>query len=304
MKPLLTADELIEHMEKRGIAFTIDDKERAKDFLEKHNYYMKLASYRANYKKHAEGTKKAGQYIKLEFAYLRELSTIDRHLRYQVIQMTLDIEHYLKVKLLNAVENNPAEDGYRLIQEFIAKDPDFRSLKKIHKHKSSDYCKDLIDKYYPYFPAWVFVELISFGELAHLCEFYHKKYGEEIADRILLNSVQDIRNASAHSNCLINRLTPGDNKPHNSVVDRVKKISGISEQARDKKLSNKFVYDFVCLLFAYDEIVPSAITKKKRYEELDKFFNGRMVEHKDWFSGNNLITSTYTFCRKVLDKFV
>lgn len=77
MKQLLTSDELIAHMEKRGISFTIDDKVRAKDFLEKHNYYMKLASYRENYKKHAEGTKKAGQYINLEFAYLRELSTID-----------------------------------------------------------------------------------------------------------------------------------------------------------------------------------------------------------------------------------
>ena len=56
MKQLLTADELIFHMERKGVAFTIDSKERAKDFLENHNYYMKLASYRANYKKYGEGT--------------------------------------------------------------------------------------------------------------------------------------------------------------------------------------------------------------------------------------------------------
>ena len=43
MKQLLTAEELILHMEGKGIAFTIDDKEQAKDFLENHNYYMKLA---------------------------------------------------------------------------------------------------------------------------------------------------------------------------------------------------------------------------------------------------------------------
>lgn len=303
MKQLLTSDELIVHMESKGISFSIDDKTKAKEFLENHNYYLKLASYRANYKKHPDGTKKAGKYINLEFAYLRELSTIDMHLRYLIIQMTLDIEHYLKVRLLNAIENNPAEDGYRLIQEFIAQDYDLRALKKIQTHKSSDYCKDLIEKYYPYFPAWVFVELISFGDLAHLCAFYHTKYSETIADRILLNSVKDIRNASAHSNCLINRLTPGDNTPHNSVVDRVKAISGISENVRDKKLSNKFLYDFVCLLFAYDEIVPSAITKQKRYAELKDFFEGRMVHNKDWFSKNNVITSAYDFAKKVLDNF-
>ncbi len=302
MKPLLTADELVAHMENRGIAFTIDSKEQARDFLAEHNYYMKLASYRANYKKYCSGPN-SGKYIHLEFAYLRELSTIDKYLRYLVVQMTLDIEHYLKVKLLNAIENNPAEDGYRLIQEFVSRDPDLRSLKKIHKHKSSDYCRALIDKYYPYFPAWVFVELISFGELAHLCEFYYRKYGDQIVDRILLNSVQDLRNASAHSNCLINHLTPGGNKPHHSVVNQIKKINGISEQARDKKLSNKVVYDFICLLYAYDEIVSSTMTKQSRYKELREFFTGRMLLHKDWFAGNNLITSTYTFCKKVLDKF-
>lgn len=303
MKPLLTSDELIEHMEKRGIAFTIDSKERAKDFLENHNYYMKLASYRANYKKHPEGTPKAGQYINLEFAYLRELSTIDRYLRYLIIQMTLDIEHYLKVKLLNAIENNPNEDGYRIIQEFLAQYPDLSPLKKIQKHKSSDYCKDLIEKYYPYFPAWVFVELISFGELAHLCEFYHKKYGEQIVDRILLNSVQDIRNASAHSNCLINRLTPGNNHPHQSVVARVKTINSIGQSARDKKLHNKILYDFVCLLFAYDEVVSSNTTKNYRFNELKDFFERRMVENKDWFRKNTTITSAYKFAKNALDNF-
>ena len=302
MKPLLTSDELIEHMEKKGIAFTIDDKERAKDFLENHNYYMKLASYRANYKKHPEGTPKAGQYINLEFAYLRELSTIDRHLRYLIIQMTLDIEHYLKVKLLNAIENNPAEDGYSIIQEFTVQNP--RSLQNIERHKSSDYCKELIEKYYPNFPAWVFMELISFGEFAHLCEFYHKKYGDQIVDRILLNSVQDIRNASAHSNCLINHLTPGKNRPHQRVVARVKNIRSIGQGSRDKKLHNKFLYDFVCLLFAYDEVVSSKTTKNQRFKELKGFFEGRMLENKAWFTNNTTITSAYEFAKKALDNFV
>lgn len=303
MKQLLTPEDLITHMETRGICFTIDDKEQAKDFLEKHNYYMKLAAYRTNYKKYPQGTANQNQYINLEFAYLRELSTIDKSLRYIILQMTLDIEHYLKVKLLNAIEKNPSEDGYRIIQEFIAQDNDLRALKKIQRHKSSDYCKNLIEKYYPYFPAWVFVELISFGELAYLCEFYHKKYGEQIADRILLNSVRDIRNASAHSNCLINCLLPGNNKPHTSVIDRVKKISSIGQNSRDKKLSNKILYDFVCLLFAYDEIVSSNTAKQSRYRELKSFFTGRMVKNQEWFAQNPTITSAYRFAKKVLDNF-
>jgi hypothetical protein len=179
----------------------IVSEEEAKHFLAEHNYYLKLASYRANYKKYSSG-KRIGQYQNLDFAYLKELSTIDMHLRYIIVQMALDIEHYLKVKLLSSIEDNPDEDGYHLIQCFFADDNNFSALKEIQRHKSSDYCKSLIEKY------------------------------------------------------------------------------------------NKCIYDFVCLVYAYNEIVTSEATKKYRYNELNDLFTGRMKERKDYFSKNNLITSS------------
>ena len=48
------------------------------------------------------------------------------------------------------------EDGYDIIRRFITKYE--RSCQNIQKHKSSEYCRELIEKYYPYFPAWVFVD--------------------------------------------------------------------------------------------------------------------------------------------------
>ncbi len=302
MKILLTSEELIKHMEDKGITFNLISRSDAKEFLENNNYYMKLASYRSNYKKRKTG-KRAGQYIGLDFAYLRELSTIDMRLRYIIFQMALDIEHYMKVRFLKEIENNPEEDGYKIIQKFIAKDNNFKDLKKIQAHKASAYCKDLIDKYYPYFPAWVFVELISFGELAFLCNFYSDFYGVDIWDRILLNSVKDIRNACAHSNCLINNLVPGNNVAHQSVVNRVKQIKSISEASRDKKLSNKCIYDFVCLIYAYDEIVTSPVAKQKRYDELEELFENRMQRNKEWFENNKTITSSFSFVKKIIDAF-
>lgn len=289
-------------MEDKGITFNLISRSDAKEFLENNNYYMKLASYRSNYKKRKTG-KRAGQYIGLDFAYLRELSTIDMRLRYIIFQMALDIEHYMKVRFLKEIENNPEEDGYKIIQKFIAKDNNFKDLKKIQAHKASAYCKDLIDKYYPYFPAWVFVELISFGELAFLCNFYSDFYGVDIWDRILLNSVKDIRNACAHSNCLINNLVPGNNVAHQSVVNRVKQIKSISEASRDKKLSNKCIYDFVCLIYAYDEIVTSPVAKQKRYDELEELFENRMQRNKEWFENNKTITSSFSFVKKIIDAF-
>lgn len=303
MKPLLTSEDLILHMISKGITFNNDSMDEACQFLQSNNYYMKLASYRSNYKKYKNGSK-TGQYINLDFSFLKELSRIDMHLRYIAFQMALDIEHYLKVHLLNSIETNPNEDGYNIIQKFLAQDNHFSTLKTIQSHKSSAYCKDLIDKYYPYFPAWVFVELISFGELAYLCDFYYQTYGEEIGNRILLNSVRDIRNACAHSNCLINNLVPGNNVAHQSVVKRVKNVSEISEQSRDKKLSNKCIYDFICLLYAYDEIVTSEESKTKRYKELSDLFKKRMTKNKDYFRSNNTITSSYIFVKKVLESII
>lgn len=301
MKKLLTASELVSHMENKGITFNRVSKKDAQVFLENNNYYMKLASYRSNYKKKSSGPE-AGQYIELDFSCLQELSIIDMKIRYIAFQMALDIEHYMKVRLLNEIENNPEEDGYKIIQKFIAKDRRFETLKTIQRHKSSAYCKDLIEKYYPYFPAWVFVELISFGEFAYLCEFYFETYNVEIGNRILLNSVRDIRNACAHSNCLINNLSPGNNKPHQTVIERVKKVTAIGESSRKKKLSNKCLYDFVCLLYAYDSIVSSQDTKERRYNELEKLFEGRMISNKEWFQNNNTITSSYKFIKKIIDK--
>ena len=64
MKLLKTSDELISHMKIKGIQFSIVKEDDAKIFLQNNNYYMKLASYRANYDKR----KSNGEYINLDFA--------------------------------------------------------------------------------------------------------------------------------------------------------------------------------------------------------------------------------------------
>ena len=92
MKDLLTAEGLVTHMENKGITFNRISKEDAQSFLENNNYYMKLASYRANYKKYPTGPK-ADQYIGLDFSCLQELSKLDMRIRYLAFQMALDIEH-------------------------------------------------------------------------------------------------------------------------------------------------------------------------------------------------------------------
>ena len=36
-----------------------------------------------------------------------------------MLKMTIDFEHYLKVKLINDSQNNEADDGYLVVQKFL-----------------------------------------------------------------------------------------------------------------------------------------------------------------------------------------
>lgn len=293
MKTLKTIDELIQHMEQKGILFNIVNKADAKQFLISNNYYFKLAAYRENYEK------KNGKYINLEFAYLKELSIIDMHLRHLILEMCLDLEHFIKLKLLNEIENNQNEDGYDIIRKFTNKYE--RACKNIANHKASTYCKELIDKYYSYFPAWVFVELISFGDLIKLYEYYEEQYPGTLQYIKLLYCVRDLRNATAHSNCLINKLQKSDAKPLTQVIQFVATINGIGRTMRQSKLSNYFLNDFVTLLFVYNELITSSTMKNNGISKLKSFFSGRAIEHKDYFVSNNCISTAYKFMKTIID---
>lgn len=305
MKQLLSIDELIQHMKNRGITFNEISENDAKQFLQNNNYYMKLAAYRANYDK-CDTCKRQGQYKKLDFGYLKELSTIDMYLRYIVMDMCLDIEHVIKVRLIKNITNNPSEDGYDIVRKFIAQDDNLRILKNIRSHKSGEYCKDLIEKYYPYFPVWVFVELISFGDLLYFCSFYEKIYGVQIINNKLMNTVRDVRNAAAHSNCLLNKMTEkidSTKQVNNEISSFIIGMKNISKTSRVNNLSYKFTNSFVTVLYVYDSLM-NEIPKQKRYKEIQEFMNGRVVKNKQFFQSNSKIVGVYNFHKKVIDNLV
>ena len=220
--------------------------------------------------------------------------------------MCLDIEHAIKVKLIDDVTNNPLEDGYEIVKKFIAKDDNLRILKSIRSHKSGEYCKDLIAKYYPYFPVWVFVELISFGDLLYFCSFYEEIYGVQIVNNTLMNTVRDMRNAAAHSNCILNKMTEriDPTKQINSDISNfIKGMPNISKTSRVNNLNYKFANSFITLLYVYDNLMTEN-SKQKRYKEIQEFLNDRVVRNKLFFKSNSKIVGVYNFHKKVIDNLV
>ena len=116
-KPMLSAEELIKHLDDKGIKFELSSKEDAKKYLEENNNYFKLSSYRKNFQKYESG-ERIGQYINLDFEMLKDLSIIDMRLRKTMLNMVLDLEHYAKIRMLKKVETT-TKDEYTLVEDYI-----------------------------------------------------------------------------------------------------------------------------------------------------------------------------------------
>ena len=96
---LNAADQVAYLRDKKDVAFNLMDEEAAVRFLSNRNYFFKLKAFAKNYEKRFKEGDGKGRYIGLEFAYLVELSRVDRQLRDLVLRLTLDIEHCLKVRI-------------------------------------------------------------------------------------------------------------------------------------------------------------------------------------------------------------
>lgn len=124
--------ELVPHMKEENIKFEKSSEKDAIKYLSENNNYYNVTAYKNNFVKYQCGEFK-GKYIDLDFAYLRDLAIIDYRTRLLLFKMIIDIEHYLKIRILNTIENIDEEDGYNIVNLYLEKDyNDSKFPKKVH----------------------------------------------------------------------------------------------------------------------------------------------------------------------------
>ncbi len=310
-KKKLTVDQQISDMLDKNVQFNLYSINDAKKFLTYNNYYFKLKSYARNYIVNPKSLK----YYNMDFAYLIELSKLDMYIRKIILDLSLDVEHYLKVHLMNDLSNNPNEDGYHIVDIFFHYN---LSAKEDIQRKANAYsfCSDLAEKHLNEYnepemlALWNVVELLSFGNFMELYTIYYQTY-PSYNYIPYLKSIKFIRNAAAHNNCILSSLKKPNStkkfKKTKTLANILGKATELRSLNRDGMLKNPVIHDFIALLFVYNDIMKVASTKNirnKKMQEIRDFFcdsEGRIKKNKAFFEKNPYIKDSYFFVSSIIE---
>ena len=303
---------VIEDLKEKNIKFELLSEEESLEYLENNNY-KNVISYKNNFEVYYIRGKFVDKYINLDFAYLKDLSIIDYHLRKILFSITIDIEYYLKVRILRGLRkiNN---DGKELVNLFLEKDYyDLNYPKKIHKGIYKHLEKEKQIKYKIEVGKMIkdieiddFLDVITFGELVYFYDFYTKKYDlkEERKLIILLRGVVSLRNRVAHNKLLLNKLYLRNNKYlNNKTLKPYLRECGVGRELMYNKLSNIIITEITETLFIYDKIVLSENIKYYTKKEIRKFFYNRIPYHKEYYKNNDLLKSIYKYFDKIIKTY-
>ncbi len=305
LKPMLNSKEQIEHLKDKGVKFELISDIDAEKYLKDNNNYFKLTSYRKNFPKYENGCN-MGKYINLDFKMLLDMSIIDMRLRKVMLSIVLDLEHYIKVRILNIIENT-SKDGYTEIEEYISalksKD-EYDNLKiELSKSSRSTYCGEMAQKYSDNYPVWVFIEIIPFGRLVNFYMFLANKIGDKkmIDEAYLLKNVRELRNACAHNNCILNDLKTGT-ATHKANYNVLKELSNtnMSNTRISKRMSNVRMQQIITMLYLSKRFVTSKGVLQYHCNMLNELKN-RIEHHIDYYNKNLLIYGSFSFLNKIID---
>ena len=316
LKPMLTTSEMIEHLKEKNIKFEQMSEKEASKYLEDNNNYFNLTAYKNNFEKKYINKKFVDEYVDLDFAYLKDLSIIDFKLRLLLFDMIVDIEHYLKLKILRLIKNIPNEDGYAVVNKYLDNDyNDPINPQKLHnsilKNYDNIYYSEIFSKLViddnmklENIPIWESLKIITFGELVKFYEYFLNEYNffYLVNDIYILRDIVRLRNAVAHNDNILTNLGIKDNNynPNKYVIDFLDK-SGIGKEKRKNKLQNSRIRQITYVLYMFNELVTSDGVRESVTKKINYFFFNRVIKHREYYSNNNLLISVYNYFKQIID---
>lgn len=311
-KPLLAIAQQIEHLKSKGVAFELCSEQEAADYLSNHSYFFKIMAYRTLFERHVGGLRD-GQYVGLDFGHLRMLASVDRLLRYTLLPMTLDVEHFARTKLMRELATHGSEDGYAIVRDYVAclnHDNRRRRVGEMRALEADLYTGDLVRKYFvngtfDHMPVWVFLELVSFGTFIDFYLFCAKRWGNRsmVHEHYRLRQVKSCRNAAAHSSNVINGFVGGGAATKmDSEVGAAIARAGISRRVRAARMSNQRLQQIATLLYIHSKIVPEGMSRTRSRAELMQL-KIELGKVKGALPRNDAVNSSFGFLITLIDSW-
>lgn len=284
--------DLINSLEERGITFVEITKFQAIRTLESKNYFYKLTAYRKNF------YKRDGKYVNLDFSYLVDLASVDMQVRYWLLNISLDIEHSIKTKILNLITKNTKEDGFNIVADFSIFNPKAYS-KTIEQLKRSRYHKEMYEKRQHKLPIWTLIETMDFGTLCSFVRFYYERHKDVELKKMhdLCMNAKNIRNSCAHSNVLLLNFFGKKNsleKTSLTVLDTSRKMEISQRHSRSKKVNDLISLIYLEKIYASESILK---LRKERGKELLE----RAKRKKDSYKDNRNLVEMYEIFDKIVE---
>jgi len=311
---MVKTESLIIYSKFLNIQFNYIDEAEANNYLKNDNNYFNVAYYMDNFPKYPSPAGiYEGKYINLDFAYLIDLYDIDKKLRLILFEMLMALEHSLKMKILS-LEREYEYKKIDIVNGYLEKD--FNEDGRLHKDILSKVGKakynTILSKYdidkdkrIENMPIWELLEIITFGQLVrfyeYMCNTYKLKNTKE--EIYIFKDIVRLRNSVCHNENILANIAGKDiyNNPDFAIVDFLDKC-GIGKEKRNRKLSNSRIRQITYTIVTYMNMIKDKEEKIEVITRLKNLMDNRIIRHKEYYTNNEVLTSTYIYFKKIIDK--
>lgn len=225
-KEFKTIQEQINILKSRGLS--IDDENKAADFLMYNNYY-RISGYSLTLRKHDVFSKTA------TFQNIIDIYKFDHELRHIILKYLEIIEVYFKSVYAHEFSSVHSAIGYLDEHNFTNAATHQRLLTKAQEQQDKrlpheSYLKHFIEELNQPLPLWAYVDLLTIADISFFYTITEPKIQNTIAGKFnvpykilgkLMHSMTILRNLCAHGSRLYNRLfeqKPKLNKAERSLL--------------------------------------------------------------------------------------
>lgn len=248
-KEFKTLDEQIAILEGRGLS--IPDKQKAKDFLQRNNYY-RVSGYSLTLRNHDVFEKAA------TFQNLIDIYEFDHELRHILLKYLEKIEVAVKAIYAHEFTKVYGPNGYLDAANYVDAQKHKEIIDKAEKQKSmrlrhEAYLKHFVEDLKQDVPLWAYVDLLTISDISFLYSISDQQIKNAVASEMQLQPKGDVllgrfmhsmtilRNLCAHGSRLYNRLF--EQKPWLNKTEQA-----LLRKEPDGTVDNAHLYGFILIM--------------------------------------------------------